>query len=292
MGVTKIGFIGFGEVGTVFVEAMIDSGADVFVYDILLDDPEQNEMLIRRLEKAKCKWGTLRETLLHGEVVLSAVTTQAARTVAEVCAPLLRQGQIYVDLNSTSPTVKKEIGSIIDGSEADFVEGSILGAMKTTGAGLRILMGGQRAPKAAKHLSVIGLNASFYSNEIGKASAFKMLRSIFTKGVETLLLEVLVTGRRAGIDSELWKNICSYMDSKSFEMIGSNWVVSHAIAHERHYYEIQQVVETMRDLGVEPIITNGTLATFKRSLDMGMNKESLDRPDSLDVVIKFVEERI
>jgi 3-hydroxyisobutyrate dehydrogenase-like beta-hydroxyacid dehydrogenase len=271
---------------------MIASGADVVVYDILLDDPDQKEALIRRIEKVNCRWGTLRETLLHGDIILSAVTTQAARAVARNCASFLSQGQIYVDLNSTSPNIKKELESIIEGSEAEFVEGSILGAMRTSGAGSRILMGGRRAQEVAKRLSALGLNASFYANEIGKSSAFKMLRSIFTKGVETLLLEMLLAGRRAGIDSDLWKDISSYMNSKPFESIGSNWVISHAIAHERRYYEIQQVVETMRVLGVEPILTLGTLAVFRRSLDMDMNKMFLERPDSLNAVIEFIDKRM
>jgi 3-hydroxyisobutyrate dehydrogenase-like beta-hydroxyacid dehydrogenase len=292
MGVSKIGFIGFGEVGSVFVGAMAASGADVVVYDILLDDPDKIEALTRRIKEAGCRQGTLRETLLHGDVVLSAVTTQAATAVAEACAPLLRQRQIYVDLNSTSPSVKVNIGAVIEGSEADFVEGSILGAVGTAGAGTRILMGGQRAQEVADCLISLGLNASFYANEIGKASAFKMLRSIFSKGVEILLLEMLVVARRAGIDMDLWKEISGYMDSKSFETIGSNWVISHAVAHERRYYEMLQVVETMRELEVEPVITGGTLAVFRRSLDMGMSKEFQERPDSMDAVIKFIEGRV
>ena len=292
MGVSKIGFIGFGEVGSVFVRAMAASGADVVVYDILLDDPDQSEALIRRIEETGGRWGTLWDTLHHGYIVISAVTTQAATAVAEACAPLLRQQQIYLDLNSTSPSVKVGIGAIIETSEADFVEGSILGVVKAAGAGTRILMGGRRAQEVVDCLSGLGLNASFYANEIGKASTFKMLRSIFSKGVEILLLEMLVVGRRAGIDLDLWRDISRFMDSKSFEMIGSNWVISHAVAHERRYYEMLQVVDTMRELGVEPIITEGTLAVFKQSLDMGMSKKFPERPDSIDAVIEFIEGRV
>ena len=91
---------------------------------------------------------------------------------------------------------------------------------------------------------------------------------------------------------DLWRDISRFMDSKSFEMIGSNWVISHAVAHERRYYEMLQVVDTMRELGVEPIITEGTLAVFKQSLDMGMSKKFPERPDSIDAVIEFIEGRV
>ena len=90
MELSKIGFIGFGEVGTVFIGAMSASGADVVVYDVLLEDEERTDALIRRTGEAGCRLGTLREVLLHGDIILSAVTTQAAKKVAETCAPLLR----------------------------------------------------------------------------------------------------------------------------------------------------------------------------------------------------------
>jgi 3-hydroxyisobutyrate dehydrogenase-like beta-hydroxyacid dehydrogenase len=153
-------------------------------------------------------------------------------------------------------------------------------------------MGGRRAQEVADSLSGFGLNTSFYSHEIGKASAFKMLRSIFSKGVEILLLEMLVAGRRAGIDGDLWRDISGFMDSRPFEAIGSNWVRSHAVAHERRYYEMLQVVETMREMGVEPVITKGTLAVFKRSLDMEMGDEFREKPNTMDAVIEFLEGRV
>jgi hypothetical protein len=53
-----------------------------------------------------------------------------------------------------------------------------------------------------------------------------------------------------------------------------------------------QVVETMREMGVKPVITEGTLAVFRRSLDMKMGDAFRERPDTMDAVIEFIEERV
>jgi hypothetical protein len=63
--------------------------------------------------------------------------------------------------------------------------------------------------------------------------------------MEALLLELLIAGRRAGIDEELWKDITELMSKTPFEKTASNWVQTHAVACERRYYEMLQVIETM-----------------------------------------------
>ncbi|MGD2200754.1 MAG: NAD(P)-binding domain-containing protein [Candidatus Bathyarchaeota archaeon] len=286
-----IGVIGFGEVGSTFSRALTEAGAQVTAYDILLDDPSRADEMGRRILDTGSETGTFEEVVKNSAYLLSTVVTQVAIDVAERCAPLLNPGQVYVDLNSTSPSVKVEIGEIIEGSGADFVEGAILGAIASSGAGTKILTCGDRGQEAADTLSNYGLNVHFYSGIIGRASTFKMLRSVFSKGVEALLLEMMVAGRRAGIEGDLWTYITEYMDSRPFLEIGSNWITSHATAHVRRYHEIVQITETLRELGVEPRITEGTLAYFRQSMDIGMAEAFDERPGSIDEVIKFIEER-
>jgi len=118
---------------------------------------------------------------------------------------------------------------------------------------------------------------------------FKMLRSIFSKGIEVLLLEMLVAGRRAGIETDLWNDISEFMNSKPFEDIASNWVLSHAIAHVRRFHEMVQVEETLVELGINPTVTNGITKYFKKSIELDMNKKFQAKPDHILTVIEFIE---
>lgn len=284
-----IGFIGFGEVAYIFSKAMKRGGADIIVYDILFDDKNKVEEKKHLALGIGDKVGTLEEVLKNSSIVLSTVTTQVAKKVAKMCAPILQSKQIYVDLNSASPNKKIEIGKIIEKTRADFVEGAILDAVGIADAKTRILIGGSRGQEVANILNNYGLNVTFFSQQIGKASKFKMLRSIFTKGIEALLLETLVAGKRAGIEKELWEDITKLMKSKSFDEIAKNWIITHAIANERRYHEMLQVLETMNELGIKPIMTDGTTSYFKQSVNIDMNKVFKSKPSNIFEVVNFIE---
>lgn len=292
MAAPKIGFIGFGEVGYTFSKAMNEAGAEVTVYDVLLDDPNKADDIRERITETGSKVGTLEEVVKNNNYILSTVITQAAKNVAQTVAPMLKPGQIYVDLNSTCPSVKVEIGRIIAATGADFVEGAILGAVGATGVETRIFTAGEKRQEIADLFNRMGMNVQPYSVEIGKASTFKMLRSIFSKGVEVLLLEMLVAAKRADIDKDLWEDITRFMTSKPFDKIGDNWMRSHAVAHERRYYEMLQVVKTMKELNIEPIMSERTAAYFKQSVDMDMSKSFPEKPESFHEVTKFIDENL
>lgn len=292
MAAPKIGFIGFGEVGYTFSRVMNEAGAEVTVYDVLLDDPNKADDIRERITETGSKVGTLEEVVKNNNYILSTVITQAAKNVAQTVAPMLKPGQIYVDLNSTCPSAKVEIGRIIAATGADFVEGAILGAVGATGVETRIFTAGEKRQEIADLFNRMGMNVQPYSVEIGKASTFKMLRSIFSKGVEVLLLEMLVAAKRADIDKDLWEDITRFMSSKPFDKIGDNWMRSHAVAHERRYYEMLQVVETMKELNIEPIMSERTAAYFKQSVDMDMSKSFPEKPESFHEVTKFIDENL
>jgi 3-hydroxyisobutyrate dehydrogenase-like beta-hydroxyacid dehydrogenase len=288
----KIGIIGFGEVGYIFSKAMYESSADVTVYDILLNQIDKAEDVQKRIQETGNKYDSCENVVKNSSIILSTVITQVAKDVASECIKYLSPGQIYIDLNSTSPSVKIDLNKIIEPTGANFVEGAILGAVGATGANTRILTAGEKGQEVANILSKYGLNVSFYSSEIGKASMFKMLRSIFSKGIEIILLEMLVAGKRAGIEKDLWEDITHFMTSKSFDKIGSNWMQSHAIAHERRYYEMVQVIETMHEIGIQPMMTDGTAAFFKQSIDQNMKDSFSKKPDSFYEVIDFIENKL
>lgn len=273
----RIAFIGFGEVAAALSPALAARGAEIRAYDIRARAP------------AECvSFLPLAQALQGASLVLSTVTTSAALDAARQCVPHLAPGQTYVDLNATDPEVKLEIGRAIAPSGAAFVEGAILGAIGVTGARTEILLGGPHARGAERLLAgERGLNARFYSETLGKASTFKMLRSVFSKGLEALLIEFLVAGERAGIRDDLWREVTGLMADQPFEKTASNWVRTHATAHARRRHEMQQVADVLRRLGLEPTMTAATVAFFERSATLG-----LERALSMDDVVRHFNERL
>jgi len=174
----KVSFIGFGEVASIFSKPIREKGAKVAAYDVLLGQERGKQILQERAQAGGIEFGPLPQVVRNADYVLSTVTTQAAKEAAQECAAFLEPGQIYVDLNSMAPSVKVEVGDIIQSSGADFVEGAILGAVGTTGARTHIVIGGEKGREVAETLTRLGLHVSYCGPEIGKASMFKMLRSI------------------------------------------------------------------------------------------------------------------
>jgi 3-hydroxyisobutyrate dehydrogenase-like beta-hydroxyacid dehydrogenase len=290
---TRIAFVGFGEVASVFGGALAAAGAELAAYDILLEQPGGAERLAARAGGTLVRFCPLAQAVGGSAYVLSTVTTPVAREVARACARHLRPGQVYIDMNATEPAVKVEIEAIIAPTGAAFVEGAVLGAVGVTGAKTEVLLGGARGRRAERDLGgTLGLNVRFYSEEIGKASMFKMLRSVFSKGLEALLVEFLAAGERAGIRADLWREVAELMARHPFEQTASNWVRSHATAHVRRHHEMRQAAGVLRQLGIEPVMTAATEAFFARSGTLGLSEAFATTPSSLDEVVGFVAARL
>jgi 3-hydroxyisobutyrate dehydrogenase-like beta-hydroxyacid dehydrogenase len=228
----------------------------------------------------------------RADVVLSTVTTDVALAAAKGCAAHLRKGQVYVDLNATAPGVKREIGALVAAAGADFVEGAILPAVGVMGAKSQVLACGARAAEVAAAMNALGLNFTPYGEEIGKASSFKMMRSVFSKGLEALLVECLLAGRRAGVEEDLWREIVATMDAKSFEDVGGNWVRTHGTAHERRWHEMVEVAGLLRELRVDAPMTQGTVALFERSTRLALKDSFKSPPAAAADVVAALEQRI
>ena len=273
--ITRIAWLGFGQVAVTLSQPLAAHAALLSAYDLLLEQPGGEAALRARAEGAPggplpVRLAPLAEALAGADLILSAVTAEVALEVAERAAPHLRAEQTYLDLNSTAPTVKVAIGEALASSGVEYVEGAVLDAIGVAGARAHILLGGPAAQGLAAALRALGLNAAFYRAEIGAASTFKMLRSVLTKGLEALLIEFLLAGRQAGLADDLWADMADFFQRTSFERAADNWVASHGAAHERRYHEMAQAAETLRALGVEPLMTAATVAFFRRSTALGL----------------------
>lgn len=286
---SRIGFIGFGEVAAVFAAAVAPQASAILAYDVMMERPGGIDVLRKRDRTGGIRFVRLPELVAGSDWIVSTVTSDAAAAVARATAPHLGSAKTFVDFNAAAPAVKQAIARTIEPTGAAFVEGAILSAVGVTGARTRILIGDSRGSAAAEALARLGLNAVFYSAEIGRASAFKLLRSIFSKGLEALLIEFLVAGRRAGLQDELWREVTELFARNPFDQVAANWIKTHATAHERRYHEVVQVAAEMRALGVEPVMTSATEAFFARARTAGLTERFAGAEPTAADVIAFLE---
>ncbi len=288
----KMGFIGFGKVASEFSKGFQQSGLfEIWVYDKIFRDPLHRRRVEKRATELNVKLAEDNKSLAKAcEIILSTVTVDAAVEVAKKTAPFLNEQKTYVDLNSTSPGMKREIAHIIEKTGANFIEGAILGTISSYGLQVPIMVCGKKAKKFQNLLNRIGMNITHVGQVIGKASTIKMLRSVFAKGVETLLLEMLQGATRYGVEDYVMKDICEHMDSNSFLLIASNWLTTHAIHAERRFREMEQVVKTLREVGINPVMATATREKLKASVDLRLEEFFEGRkPEDYHQVIAAIE---
>jgi hypothetical protein len=106
------------------------------------------------------------------------------------------------------------------------------------------------------------------------------------------MLEMMIAGRRAGIEADLWEDVVDFVNENPFDRVASNWIQSHAVAYERRFHEMGQVVETLLGLGLDPIMTVATKAFFKRSFSLGLEDEYSVKPELMDDVLGFIDKKL
>ena len=288
----SFGIIGHGVVGSLFSRLLCSHGARVLSYDYLLDRPETASSMQKKIENDGGKACTLTDVLDGSDYILSAVTPQSCGEIADKVSCLLDEHHVFVDLASTSPATKRTIGVVVTASGAKFVEGVILGAVGVNSLNSPIiLLGGPAGDSTALVFQKYGIAARFYSPEIGRASAFKMLRSIFSKGVETVLVETLVAARRAGLLDEIWQEVRTTLSGGKVEDTLQTWIRSHARSAKRRYHEMQEVSQFLEEIGIQPVLPRVSGQIFARSLELGISDAFVQEPESFREVIEYLEQQ-
>lgn len=284
------GIVGHGVVGSLFSRILSGRGAHVLSYDRLLDNPKAASSMQEKIEKDGSKACSLAEVLSGSDYIISVITPQSCCELADCASRSLHEHQVFADLNSTSPAVKRMVAASVTNGGAQFVEGVILGAVSLSTSPV-ILLGGPAGESAACLFQQYGLAATFYSREIGCASAFKMLRSIFSKGIEAVLVETLVAARRAGLLNEIWEEIRTILYTRKLEDTFQIWVRSHARSAQRRGFEMQQVSQFLEDIGIRPTLARASGQVFARSLELGVADAFPQEPESFREVIEYLEQQ-
>ena len=267
----KIGFVGFGEAGFHLAKGLCSAGvAQICAFDIQAKSSEKIKQ--RAAESEVDLLETNQQLVENAKVIFSTVTANQALQAAEQNAPYLTSQHIYADLNSISPSLKKSIAALIETRGARFVEIAIMSPVPPHGHRVPMFLGGKFAPEFVNLLSPFGMNLEIISEEIGAASATKMCRSIIVKGMEALLLECVLGAVPYGVDERVFATLEETMPGMNWKKM-AGYMVGRVIEHgERRARELEEVAVTLREIGVEPMMTE---AIVKRQ-DWGASLKLLE----------------
>lgn len=260
-------FIGFGEAGQALAAGLREAGlTQMSAWDILFPRREGQKL---RQAAAATGVGVRRsaaDAAREADVVISAVTAASSFEAAQSAAPHLHGRPFFLDINSVSPGRKQKTARLL-GDKARYVDAAVMGPIHPARHRTPMLLAGPDAEAAAPLLAGWDMRAAIAGGEVGAAAAIKMVRSVMIKGLEALTLECFLAAQRAGVADEVVASL-----SKSFPTLDWPTIIDYNLERMathgiRRAAEMEEVAATLRELGVEPLMTR---ATAEREREMGM----------------------
>lgn len=251
--ITHICLLGFGEVGQTLVADFRAVGvAAITAYDVLFTDPSSAPS--RAAAMADVRVGKdARQAVADADLVVCAVTAAQDLAAAQSVAGALKPSTWFLDVNSVSPGVKQQAASIIEIGEARYVEAAIMSPISPKRVASPMLLGGPHAAEflpLAQRLGFTG--AQVFSDEVGKASAAKMCRSVMIKGMEALLAESLLAARHYGVESTVLDSLRNLFPGENWPVL-ARYMISRSLIHgRRRAEEMREVAKTVSEAGLEP----------------------------------------
>jgi 3-hydroxyisobutyrate dehydrogenase-like beta-hydroxyacid dehydrogenase len=261
----KIAFIGFGEAGQAIAAGLHDAGAaQMAAWDIAFPQPA-GERLRRAADMAGvyCA-GSAAAAVREAELVISAVTAASSGEAAESVKAHLRSAPFFLDINSVSPGRKQNTARML-GAAARYIDVAVLAPIHPARHQTPLLIAGPHSEAVAPTLAGLGMRASIAGTEIGAAAAIKMVRSVMIKGIEALTVECFLAAARAGVVDEVAASMRNNYPGLDWAKIVPYNLERMAVHGERRAAEMEEVADTLRELGVEPLMTS---AAVKRQREM------------------------
>ncbi len=275
---TSIAFIGFGEVGKRFSRDLIaNEGIRIAAYDIIVDDPARRPALEEAARAIGVTCAASANSACRGvDIVISAVTADQAEVAAADTARHLTAGQIYLDVNSASPSTKKRAAASVNKSGASYVEAAVMAAVLQPGIRVPILAGGPAAEAAATRLNKLGMNITPVASEYGRASAIKLCRSIMIKGIEALIVDSAQASRHWGVEREVYGSLAQTFPSIAWSELAdamAERVGKHGV---RRAAEMREAAEMLTEMGLEPGLARAVADAQERGARLAGKRENGD----------------
>lgn len=239
-----IGFIGYGEAGSHIAAGLKSEGiTQITAYDI---NPE------RTLVSSPA------ELAASADILISAVTASSALQAAQQTLPFLQKRHTYVDINSVSPGLKQEIDRAIRAAGATFVEAAVMTPVPPYGHRAPMLLGGAGARQFAATMSAFGMRLEVVSDDVGAAAAVKMCRSVVVKGLEALVFECVRGAQHYGAEERVFACLDESFPGIDWKKL-ADYMVGRVVIHgERRAREMDEVARTLREGGIDPIMSEAT----------------------------------
>lgn len=287
----KIALIGFGEAGQAFCKGWSGELSSMFsAYDIKSLNPDTVDLQQAIYTNSGIAgFKDIGACTAEASAIFSLVTADQALFAAESTAKFIPENGYYFDCNSCAPDTKKAASVIIANAGGRYVDVAVMAPVYPLMHKVPLLISGPDADDALVFLSKLGMSPEFAGEEIGRASSIKMIRSIMVKGLEALVAECVLSGRKAGVENVVLETL-----EKSYPGFGwhkrASYMLERMMVHgPRRAAEMREVSLTVEQLGLDSSMSKATTKWQQKigDLELAAGEDSLpDRADAILAALK------
>ncbi|MDN4605874.1 DUF1932 domain-containing protein [Sporosarcina highlanderae] len=273
----KVGFIGFGEASFNIALGFNEEGIEgIIAFDASLNNPVYGKIIQERAEKANVNLlPNLEDVVQQSTVIFAAVPADKALDVCTATLPFLQRNTLYIDVSASSPDIKKAISENVIQKGALFVDAALMGPLPVYKHKVPIYASGNGADLMIKLLAGYQMDLTKISDIAGEASAVKLVRSVFMKGLSVLGVEMLEAARKLEIEELVIRSVSETMDKTDFENTLNRLVTGTAIHAERRFTEMSGSNQMLESINVNAIMATAVREKLEYMVEFGL-KEKFD----------------
>ncbi|EHK68004.1 NAD(P)-dependent oxidoreductase [Achromobacter arsenitoxydans] len=283
----KIALIGCGEVGHCYTRAWTAAGHDIVGICELRQD---KEMAGRAQAAASVLHAEPGPWLAEADVVVSAVYGYNAAEVGRQAFPHMRAGAVYADFTTASAADMQAAAQAAESFPVAFMDVAIMGAIALLAEKTPLLCAGEGGQAVTELGESAGAPVRIIDGKPGDAVRLKLLRSVMTKGMESLAVECMVAAERMGLRSSLYE-VLADIDRTPLTAFMDSFVRSHVLHAPRRLAEVREARDQLHEAGLEPLVLNGVEQLFDRTtrgIQTARANGHADVPDSVEARLAWL----
>lgn len=257
----KIGIIGAGEVGLTYARPWSSAGHDIVLCDLKPSPRAQAFATQLGLDIST----SIPDAVPECDVVVSCVFGTVSLSVAEQALGSMRKNALFVDMTTADPAQIRIAAAHALALGIAYVDVAILGAIALTHEKTNLLGAGVGLDRAITLFASAGAPLKAVEDGVaGDAAALKILRSVFTKGLEALTIECFMAAEKQGVTGKL-HDALSDIDQASLPDFLGALIRTHVVHAPRRLKEVEEAERQLRAANMPVAVLPGVRDLFQRT---------------------------
>lgn len=275
----KIGFIGFGEAAYNIALGLGGAGiAKMTAFDVMQNHEVMGRLVKNRTEEAGVMLQECAiEVVKNSDLIFSAVPSSYALEVCGEIKEVLNADKIYADVSASTPAIKEKIWEEVKDTGVLFIDAAMLGSLPKDKHRVPITASGNGAEIFKEKMTPYGMDIQTAGTKAGAASAIKLVRSIYMKGIASLMIEMLQAADAYEVSEEVISSIARSMDPIPFTDHLNRLVTGSAIHCVRRAAELNGSITMLEECGLSQDMTTAAKTRLSALEKYEFSKRYLDK---------------